>query len=247
MEGTSSETVRYGHPARFESPVDCRGRYHRGMRLGVLVGLFALAGTMGCGRESGAAAESNAASEFDAAAWQTADSNTRGRMCADLMSKHELVGMPLDDVIALLGEPSSSNHCVWYWVGPTSDTEHSAGRFKIYFEHDIVTSLDRDGLPSPRPAPVAFDRGQWLGASSETRLSMLDGALALESEFLGRARAVVEDFFGPPSGRWHDAYYELSPVDDDPGGFSFFRQRQLLLTIDERAVVTDAVDKLVTD
>lgn len=216
-------------------------RYDPGMRVGVLVGLFALAGTMGCSREAGAPAG------FDPAVWRTADCEARGRMCGDLLKQHELVGMPLADVITLLGEPSSSNHYVWYWVGPTSDPEHSAGRFKIYFKDDLVRSFHCDGLPDRMPVAIAFDRGRWLAGSPETRLAMLGGAGALESAFLGRTRAEVDDYFGPPSVHWHDAYYELSPVDNNPGLFSFFAQRQLSLTVNERGVVTEAVDHVVSD
>lgn len=62
-----------------------------------------------------------------------------------------------------------------------------------------------------------------------------------------RPGALRRDYFGPPSVHWHDVYYELSPVDNNPGLFSFFAQRQLSLTVDERGVVTEAVDHVVSD
>jgi hypothetical protein len=152
--------------------------------------------------------------------------------------------MELAQVTELLGAPDSSNHYIWYWLGDSPDDVGSSGRFKIYFENELVIYLGADGLPDVRPAAVPFDLDRWLTAPPKERLAMLEGALALEPEFLGRPRAVVEDFFGAPSVHSHDIWYALGP--EDGSGFTW-SQRMLSLDIDTHGFVVDAVDQVARD
>ena len=207
---------------------------HPRLRLALVLALSA------CGQAGPSADESGDRTlPFDPAAWRAADSADRGRMCPSLMSSHELVGMSLDDVAVLLGPPDSSNHLVWYWVGPP-DPETGPGRFKVYFRDSLVSSFQPDCLPQPRPEPVPFERERWLVASAEDRYAMLQGALALEADYLGRPRADVEDFFGPPSERSHEVEYFLSPAKQ--GGWV---ARMLTLTVDVDGRISEATDRVV--
>jgi len=103
-------------------------------------------------------------------------------MCEDLLAKHPLVDMPLEQVIALLGAPDSSNHYISYWLGPRLGNfdVQNCGRFSFYFQDEIVSLVQADALPSAekRPLKSAFERESWLTASTQERLAMLEGALA---------------------------------------------------------------------
>ncbi len=180
---------------------------------------------------------------FSETSWRLASAGRRHHMANDFLQNHFETGMPLDELLELLGAPERDREHWLYFLsergqGPEVGTPSELARYPylaVRFRAGEVSAIFGESWlvefgATQQPELLAFDRDLWLSGDPETRRRM---AWKIEQSppFLGNTHEQILDLLGEPDRREpRTLEYELGWGMADPYG--------LVFTVDDKNTVT---------